>query len=262
MACRNVEKGEEAAQGIRTGAAGAKVEVASLDLASLDSVRGFAKDFLERHGGLDLLISNAGIMAPPRSATADGFEMQFGTNHLGHFALTGLLLESMREREDGRVVTVSSTAHRMGKISFDDLQGERRYSRWRAYGQSKLANLLFMFELERHLVAAGWPIRSVAAHPGYAATHLQSTGPPLIETILMKVSNAVIAQSAEMGALPTLFAATAPGVEGGSFIGPGGMGQQRGHPAFVVPNQASRDEQVAERLWGVSEELTGVQYPV
>jgi NAD(P)-dependent dehydrogenase (short-subunit alcohol dehydrogenase family) len=200
------------------------------------------------------------VMAPPRRETADGFELQIGTNHLGHFALTGLLIGSMHGREDARVVTVSSGAHRMGRISFDDLQGERRYNRWRAYGQSKLANLLFMFELDRRLRAAGSKVTSLAAHPGYAATNLQSASAPTIDRLVMVVTNFVLAQSAEMGALPLLYAATEPGLEGGTYVGPDGIGEQRGHPKLVVPNRAARNESAARRLWAVSEELTGVNY--
>jgi NAD(P)-dependent dehydrogenase (short-subunit alcohol dehydrogenase family) len=199
-------------------------------------------------------------MAPPRSTTAEGFELQLGTNHLGHFALTALLIDTMEGRDDARVVTVSSGAHRIGRMQFDDLQGERRYNRWRAYGQSKLANLLFALELDRRLRAAGFAIRSVAAHPGYAATNLQSAAPPTIDRVVMAVTNRLVAQSAEMGALPILYAATYPGLEGGSFVGPDGIGEQRGHPTLVAPSRAARDEAVARRLWAVSEELTGAPF--
>ncbi|MEA2123933.1 MAG: hypothetical protein QOI80_715, partial [Solirubrobacteraceae bacterium] len=176
LACRNTDKGDEAAAQIRGDVAGAKVAVAKLDLGSLDSVRAFASGYT---GDLDLLINNAGVMAPPRKETADGFELQFGTNHLGHFALTAQLLARMEDRDDARVVTLSSGAHRIGKIEFDDLQRERHYNRWRAYGQSKLANLLFALELDRRLRAAGSGVKSLAAHPGYAATNLQSAAAPL-----------------------------------------------------------------------------------
>jgi NAD(P)-dependent dehydrogenase (short-subunit alcohol dehydrogenase family) len=252
IACRNTEKGEAARRGME-----GPVEVEALDLGSLESVHAFADRF---QGGLDLLINNAGVMAPPRSETADGFELQLGTNHLGHFALTGLLLGAMDGRDDARVVTVTSTAHRMGSIDFDDLQSEGRYSRWRAYGQSKLANLLFALELDRRLRAAGSRIRSLVAHPGYAATNLQSSAPPLLDRMVMAVSNRLVAQSADMGALPQLYAATYPGLEGGTFIGPDGFREQRGHPKAVTPSRDARDEEVARRLWEVSEELTGVHY--
>jgi NAD(P)-dependent dehydrogenase (short-subunit alcohol dehydrogenase family) len=258
LACRDTTKGDEARKRIRIDIPDADIDVAALDLASLAAVRDFAERITGEGTGLDLLINNAGVMAPPRSETADGFELQLGTNHLGHFALTAQLLGSMERREDARVVTVSSGAHYMGKINFDDLQSERRYSRWRAYGQSKLASLLFAFELDRRLRAAGSPIKSVAAHPGYAATNLQSAAPPLLDRMVMMVTNRVLAQSAAMGALPQLYAATYPGVEGGAFIGPDGIAEQRGHPKQVHSSRAARDEETARRLWDVSEELTGV----
>lgn len=260
LACRDTEKGTAAAQGISSAVPNAAVEVAALDLSSLASVRAFAERYRSEHASLDLLINNAGVMAPPRRETADGFELQFGTNHLGHFALTGLLLAAMEGRDDARVVTVSSGAHRMGRINFDDLQGARKYRRWGAYGQSKLANLLFAFELDRRLRAAGSPISSVAAHPGYAATNLQFAAPPLPDRMLMFFGNRLLAQSAEMGALPTLYAATYPGLESGAYIGPGGFMEQRGHPKPVGSTAAARDEKVAARLWQVSEELTGVSF--
>jgi NAD(P)-dependent dehydrogenase (short-subunit alcohol dehydrogenase family) len=257
MACRDDAKATAAASDI-----GDNVEVAVLDLASLASVRAFAEDFRTKGAGLDLLINNAGVMAPPRQTTVDGFELQFGTNHLGHFALTGLLLETMSGRGDARIVTVSSGAHRMGRINFEDLQGERKYRRWGWYGQSKLANLLFTFELNRRLRAAGSSIKAVAAHPGYSATHLQSASAPAFDRTLMSVTNRLFAQSAEMGGLPTLYAATYPGLEGGSYVGPDGFMEQRGHPRLVGTTSAARDEEVAARLWEVSEELTGVTFPL
>jgi NAD(P)-dependent dehydrogenase (short-subunit alcohol dehydrogenase family) len=249
-----LKKGEEALRSIP----GAEVELEELDLSSLDSVRGFAERYRGAHDGLDLLINNAGVMAAPRGRTTDGFELHFGTNHLGHFALTGLLIGAMEGREDARVVTLSSTAHRAGRIAFDNLGGDRHYFRWRAYSQSKLANLLFAFELERRLREAGSTIKSMAAHPGYAATNLQFAGPPLLDQLVMRVGNAVIAQSEDMGALPTLYAATEPGLPRGTFVGPDGIGEQRGHPKPVSPNRAARDEDVARRLWDVSEQMTGV----
>jgi NAD(P)-dependent dehydrogenase (short-subunit alcohol dehydrogenase family) len=260
LACRDTAKGEAALSEIVAGHADAKGVVSELDLSSLASVRAFAERYLAEHKTLDLLVNNAGVMAPPRRETTDGFELQFGTNHLGHFALTGLLIEAMEGREDARVVTVSSGAHRMGHIDFDDLQGERKYRRWGAYGQSKLANLLFTLELERRLRAADSMVRAVAAHPGYAATNLQFAAAPKLDRMLMSVANRVMAQSAEMGALPTLYAATAPGVEGGAYIGPDGFREMRGYPTLVTGTAASRDAQAAERLWAVSEELTGVKF--
>jgi NAD(P)-dependent dehydrogenase (short-subunit alcohol dehydrogenase family) len=258
MACRNLEKGHTAVEKIRAAVPGAQLQLEELDLASLESVRGFAERFKATHDGLDLLINNAGVMAPPRRRTADGFELQFGTNHLGHFLLTALLLDAMEGRDDARVVTLSSNAHKFGRIAFDNLGGDRRYFRWRAYGQSKLANLLFMLELDRRLRADGSTVKSLGAHPGYAATNLQSAAPPLFDRVVMKVGNAVVAQSDEMGALPVLYAATQPGLQGGTYVGPDGPGEQRGYPTIVQPNGAARKEETARRLWQVSEELTGV----
>jgi NAD(P)-dependent dehydrogenase (short-subunit alcohol dehydrogenase family) len=260
LACRNQAKGREARRAIETRAPTARVEVAELDLASLDSVRAFAERLRSEHDGIDLLINNAGVMATPRGRTSDGFELQFGTNHLGHFALTGLLIDMLEGRDDARVVTLSSGAHRIGKIAFDNLGGERRYFRWRAYGQSKLANLLFALELDRRLCAAGSAVKSVAAHPGYAATNLQHAGPTRLDELLMVLPNKVIAQNDEMGALPTLYAASKPGIEGGTYVGPDGLAEQRGHPTQVAPNAAARDEAVARRLWEVSEQMTGVSF--
>ena len=259
LACRNLDKGRASLADVQRAATGPPPELEELDLASLESVRAFAERFRTSHGGLDLLINNAGVMAPPRGETADGFELQFGTNHLGHFALTGLLLPMMEGRDDARVVTLSSMAHRFGRIALDNLDGRRRYFRWRAYAQSKLANLLFALELDRRLRAAGSTVKSLAAHPGYAATNLQTAAPPLFDRLVMRVSNAVVAQSDEMGALPTLYAVTEPGLEGGTYVGPGGPGEARGHPTVVQPTRAARDEQTARRLWQVSEELTGVR---
>jgi len=263
LAVRNAQKGAEAASTIQTAVPSAEIEVGSLDLSSLASVRGFAEWVAREHEGLDLLINNAGVMAAsPRQKTADGFELQFGTNHLGHFALTGLLLDRMAGRDDARVVTVSSGAHRMGRIKFDDLQSERSYGRWRAYGQSKLSNLLFAFELDRRLRAAGSTVRSLAAHPGYAATNLQFAAAPRLDRMVMAVGNRLMAQSAEMGALPLLYAATYPGLEGGTYVGPDSFFEQRGHPKPVGTSPAARGEEAARRLWAMSEELTGLQFRI
>ena len=263
LACRNTEKGAEARRQIEAALPGVGLEVGRLDLASLGSVREFAQLFSAKHNGLDLLINNAGVMAVSRRRLTDeGFELQFGTNHLGHFALTALLIETMSGREDARVVNVSSGAHRMGRIDFDDLQGERSYRRWGAYGQSKLANLLFAFELDRRLRAAGSSIRSVAAHPGYAATNLQSAAAPPADRMFMSFTNKIFAQSAEMGALPILYAATAADIEGGKYIGPGGFMEQRGYPKVVEARPSAYDEDVAARLWEVSEELTGIEFKI
>ncbi len=260
LACRNTEKAEVAAAAIRAGAPDATVVVEGLDLASLASVREFCVRFAAERPGLDLLINNAGVMASPRRQTEDGFELQLGTNHLGHFALTGLLLPLMQGREDARVVTVSSTAHKLGHVNFDNLQGERRYFRWFAYCQSKLANVLFALELERRLRAAGSDLKSLAAHPGYADTNLQNAAPPALDRALFALTDRLFAQNAEMGALPELYAATRPNLDGGLFIGPDGFEEQRGHPRVVRPVAAGRDEAAAARLWEVSEELTGVGY--
>jgi NAD(P)-dependent dehydrogenase (short-subunit alcohol dehydrogenase family) len=258
MACRNLDKGHSAVEAIRADAPDAEVQLDELDLASLASVRDFAERFRATHDGLDLLINNAGVMGTPRRRTADGFELQFGTNHLGHFALTTALLDAMEGRDDARVVTLSSTAHKMGRINFDNLNGDRHYFRWNAYGQSKLANLLFALELDRRLRASGSTVKSLAAHPGYAATNLQSAGPPLFDRLVMVASNALIAQSDEMGALPTLYAATQPGLEGGTYVGPDSFREQRGHPTIVQPNGRARDPDTARRLWDVSERMTAV----
>jgi NAD(P)-dependent dehydrogenase (short-subunit alcohol dehydrogenase family) len=261
LACRNTDKGREAAESIHGDAPAASVAVAKLDLASLDSVRGFAERFGTQRDGLDLLINNAGVMAvAPRAETADGFELQFGTNHLGPFALTGLLLERMQGREDARVVTVSSTAHRYGKIRLQDLQAERRYRRWRAYCQSKLANVLFARELERRLKDAGSTVSALAAHPGYAVTNLQTAAPPRRDRAVFAVTNRLFGQSAAQGALSELYAATRPNLDGGLFIGPDGFDEQRGHPKVVAPAKRGRDGAVAAELWKRSEELTGVSY--
>jgi NAD(P)-dependent dehydrogenase (short-subunit alcohol dehydrogenase family) len=254
LAVRDRAKGEEAAATI-TGT----TEVRPLDLASLDSVRAFAASW---QGSIDLLINNAGVMIPPLSRTADGFELQFGTNHLGHFALTNLLLPHVAAT--GRVVTVSSDAHRAGAIDFDDLNWERRrYRPWRAYGQSKLANLLFTGELQRRLTEAGSTVKATAAHPGYAATNLQShSGSRVVAFAMKQLGNRLIAQDAAGGALPTLYAAVAD-IPGGSFAGPSGpfgLGL-RGAPTLVGRSAAARDEEVARRLWTASESLTGVTFP-
>lgn len=251
LAVRDIAKGAEAARRIP-----AAVEVRELDLADLDSVRRFAGAW---DGGLDVLINNAGVMAPPLRRTAQGFESQFGTNHLGHYALTGLLLRHLLRAERPRVVTVSSGAHRMGKIRFGDLQSEEGYSPWRAYGQSKLANLLFTFELQRRADRAGADVTSTAAHPGYAATNLQSGTSNKAQDAVLTVLNRIVAQSAEAGALPTLFAAVEP-LPGAAYVGPGGPGELRGSPRLVDASSAAKDPAVAAALWAVSEELTGVGY--
>jgi NAD(P)-dependent dehydrogenase (short-subunit alcohol dehydrogenase family) len=267
LAVRDTSKGGAAVARITSQTPQASVRVARLDLADLASVRDFAQTWAEANAdGLDLLINNAGVMAIPRRLTADGFEMQFGTNHLGHFALTGLLLPALVARPRSRVVTVSSGAHRFGKMNFDDLMGERSYHAWRAYGQSKLSNLLFTSELQRRLDANSLPLLALAAHPGYANTNLQAVGPQMSGrswlTKPMDLANKVLAQSAEMGSLPTLFAATAAGLPGDSFVGPDGFMEQRGYPRLVDRTSAAKSAVDAARLWTVSEQLTGVHYPL
>ncbi len=250
LAVRDVEKGEAAAATIPGDR-----EVRQLDLADLASVRAFAEAWT---GALDVLVNNAGIMAIPERRTADGFEMQIGTNHLGHFALTNLLLPHLTDR----VVTLSSQAHRAGSIRLDDLNWEQGgYRSWAAYGQSKLANLLFTSELQRRLEEVGSPVRALAAHPGYAATNLQSRSENRLMRLLMQVGNAVVAQSDEMGALPTLYAVTQD-LPGNSYVGPDGFQQNRGHPTLVDRSDKANDPEVARRLWERSEELTGIGFPL
>jgi len=250
LAVRDTAKGEQAAAGMP-----GVVDVRRLDLADLASVREFADGW---EGDLDVLINNAGVMATPETRTKDGFELQIGTNHLGHFALTNLLLPRIRDR----VVTVSSVAHGIGKIRLDDLNWDRGgYKRWPAYGQSKLANLLFTTELQRRLTEAGSDVRAMAAHPGYAATNLQQHTGNFIQNTFMAISNRIVAQSDEMGALPTLYAATQD-IPGDSYVGPDGFQEQRGHPTLVGRSAAARDHATAERLWELSEQLTGVSFPL
>src|SRR5574340_257436 len=247
LACRNTEKAAKVAASI-----GANAEVRRLDLADLASVREFAESI----DTVDVLVNNAGVMALPLRRTADGFEMQIGTNHLGHFALTGLLLDRIRDR----VVTMSSFMHRIGRIDLDDLNWEsRRYYRWPAYGQSKLANLLFTYELQRRLTEAGSPVRALASHPGYSRTGLMFHT-ETIQDYVMGLGNVLFAQSAKMGALPALYAATVPDVVGGSYFGPGWPLQLHGHPKQVGSNKKSRDEDIARDLWALSQKLTGVEY--
>ena len=264
LACRDQAKGRAAEQQIRAAQPRASTALMTLDLASLADIRRFAEALRAAHPRLDVLMNNAGVMALPYRKTADGFEMQIGTNHLGHFALTGLLLDRLLATPGARIVTLSSGAHRLGKIRFDDLNWEHGYGRWRAYGQSKLANLLFTYELQRRLAAAGAGAISVAAHPGYAATNLQAAAPRMDGSRVMErltdLSNALFSQSAAMGALPQLYAAVAPAVRGGEYYGPDGIGEIWGHPRPVVSNAASRDSDAARRLWELSERLSGVRF--
>jgi NAD(P)-dependent dehydrogenase (short-subunit alcohol dehydrogenase family) len=253
LACRDERRGTEALQRLRTDAPEASAELSLLDLADLTSVRKFADGFAGERSGLDILVDNAGVMAlSERRETADGFEMQFGTNHLGHFALTGLLLPQLQARPGSRVVAVTSWGHKVGKMNFDDLQWEKSYRKWLAYGRSKLANLLFTFEFDRRARAAGCSVIATVAHPGYADTNLQAG-------TSFQWSN-FMAQSAADGALPTLYGATAPDAQGGEFYGPSGFLQQHGTPERVKASKKAYDTATARRLWEVSEELTGVTY--
>lgn len=260
LACRSAERGRAALDRIKAAVPEGDVTLGSLDLADLASVR----DFADQHGGaaLDILVNNAGVMAIPRRATADGFEMQFGTNHLGHFALTGLLLPVLLTRPGARVVTVTSMAAWGGRLNFNDLQSVRSYHRWPAYCQAKLANLVFAKELDRRVEA----LTSTAAHPGYAATNLQQVGPRMSGSRLREglygVLNKTVAQSDAMGALPSLYAATASDVQGGACYGPRGPFQQRGKPTKVRTSPHAAKPGPARRLWEVSEELTGVSYDI
>jgi NAD(P)-dependent dehydrogenase (short-subunit alcohol dehydrogenase family) len=261
LAVRNLDKGNEAAARIRAANRGADVAVQRLDLSSLESVRAAAEALRSAYPSIDLLINNAGVMFTPRQRTVDGFELQFGTNHLGHFALTGLLLDRMFVA-GGRVVTVSSNGHRlMADIHFDDLQWERRYNRFAAYGQAKLANLLFTYELQRRLAESGKPTIAVAAHPGASNTELTRYLPAIVRPA-ERLMAPLISQRPEMGALPSLRAATDPTAVGGQYYGPDGRGQQRGFPTLVESSKRSHDPELQHRLWQVSEELTGVSFPV
>ncbi|MFF4901615.1 oxidoreductase [Streptomyces sp. NPDC001068] len=259
LACRSEARGQEAGDRMAAEVPDAHIEFRRLDLADLASVRDFAASF--PYGRLDLLVNNAGVMAPPRGRTADGFETQFGVNHLGHFALTGLLVPVLLSTPAARVVTVSSMLHVMSNVDLDDVNSERRYRRWVAYARSKTANLLFVHELTRRVDAHGGDLVAAAAHPGYAATELQTAGPRAEgrrgAERLMRAANAVFAQSAEAGALPTLYAATAPGVRPDSFTGPSTV-MWRGAPAPSRRAPWTRDDTMARRLWEASEQLTGV----
>ncbi|MHA7284990.1 oxidoreductase [Arthrobacter sp. MDT3-44] len=257
LACRNEQRGRDAEQKVRSLTGSGRVVLRVLDLASLESVRTFAAGITDP---VSILVNNAGVMATPRSTTADGFELQFGTNHLGHFALTGLLLENLRDAGSARVVTLSSLAHKRGRIDFDDLQSERGYRRWGAYGQSKIANLYFMVELDRRARTAGWDLTSVAAHPGLANTNLTAgmQVPAMLDVLGGFVK--LMSQSDAAGALPTLYAATSPEVRGGDYYGPSGPGETRGAPRLVAPVPRVLDRDIAVRLWNRSVELTGVDY--
>jgi NAD(P)-dependent dehydrogenase (short-subunit alcohol dehydrogenase family) len=260
LAVRNLDKGKQAAATISNASPGADVTVQRLDLSSLDSVREAAAELRTRYDRIDLLINNAGVMYTPQSTTADGFELQFGTNHLGHFALTGLLLDKLLATPGSRVVTVSSVGHRIrSRIDFDDLDFQNGYSRVAAYGRSKLANLLFTYELQRRLAQADASTVAVAAHPGGSNTELVRNSPWALRAV-NTVFGSLVAQSAAMGALPTLRAATDPNVVGGEYYGPDGFRELRGHPVVVASSRRSHETDTQQRLWTVSEQLTGVTY--
>ena len=264
LGCRSASKGQAALERLKATISGASAEMVLLDVASLASVRAFAENFLARGTGLDVLINNAGVMAlPTREMTEDGFERQFATNHLGHFALTGLLLPALKRVVAARVVSVASLAHRNGKVEWDNLQSERSYDPMGAYNNTKLENLLFAKELDRRVKAAASTLVSVAAHPGVAKTSVFENGPGEkggLRTKVMKLVVSVMAQDDAMGALPTEYAATASDVEGGDYIGPNGFGELKGYPIKVKPRANALDEGAAKRLWEVSEQLTGVRF--
>jgi NAD(P)-dependent dehydrogenase (short-subunit alcohol dehydrogenase family) len=262
LAVRNLDKGKDAVDRITAKNPKADVALQQLDLTSLDAIRTASDELKKAYERIDLLINNAGVMYTDKATTKDGFELQFGTNHLGHFALTGLLLDRLLPVAGSRVVTVKSVGHRiLAKIHFDDLQAERSYNRVAAYGQSKLANLMFTYELQRRLAAKGEPTIALAAHPGGSDTKLTRNLPRLIKPV-GEVVWSMVTQSAEMGALPTVRAATDPTAQGGQYYGPDGLGEQRGYPKVVRSSRQSHDEAIQRRLWTVSEELTAVTYPV
>ena len=258
MTARDLDKGRRAHAALMATRPKGSAELRRLDLADLDDVETFAGQLLRESDRLDLLVNNAGVMMPPRSLTRQGHELQFGVNHLAHFALTARLLPLLREGRDSRVVTLSSDLHKRGRIHFDDLTGANKYGRIAYYAQSKFANTLFALELDRRLRAARLPVKSLLAHPGYAATNLQMSGPSGVLKLFMRIGNRFFAQPADMGVLPQLYAATAAEVRGGQFFGPDGANEKKGYPTQVQPVAAARDEALAERLWRISEELTGV----
>ena len=261
LAVRNLDKGEAARTDIAAGLPDADVSIQVLDLASLDSIRAAAAALHERFDAIDLLINNAGVMFTPRSTTADGFELQLGVNHLGHFAVTGLLLDLMLSVDGSRIVTVSSGAHKFSSsFDLDDLAGTDGYNRTAAYGRSKVANLLFTYELQRRLVVAGAPTIALAAHPGGSNTELARNAPAAMRAV--GVVFRPFMQSAAMGALPTLRAATDPNAVGGQYYGPDGFGEFRGYPVLVESNDRSHDEALQRGLWEASQTLTGVVFPV
>jgi len=264
LACRDLEKAAAALETVEASATAAAPSVIALDLADLSSIETAAEAIAGRVDHIDVLMNNAGVMAIPLRRTADDFEMQFGTNHLGHFALTGRLLPLLLAADKPRVVSTSSQAHRIGKMRWDDLHWRNRYSKWMAYGQSKLANLLFSFELDRRAKKDGGALLAAAAHPGYASTHLQAAGPEMAGSPLMEramdLGNRIVAQSDADGALPQLYVATMPNVTGGEYYGPDGPFEMRGSPKKVGCTSAARDASAARRLWEISEKETGVTF--
>lgn len=266
MACRNAEKGEAALKKIRAECPGADLELASLDLAELDSVQSFSDHYITNNAHLHLLVNNAGLMAIPLRRTSRGFEMQFGVNHLGHFALTCYLWPVLKDTEGSRIVNVSSLSHRVGRIRFEDIHWEKEYRKWGAYAMSKLANLLFTRELANRLDQKGLPVTATSAHPGYTNTDLQIKGPLMNGSALMAYSfslaNRLVAQPAKMGALPVLYAATATGVQQGSFFGPDGCLRLRGYPVPAKPHPVRVNDEDAGRLWQLSEKLTGLEFRI
>ena len=262
LACRDLEKGEAAKREIEKSGITGLARVWKLDLADLDSVRTFGSKFLDTYDRLHLLINNAGLMATPYRRTAQDFEMQFGVNHLGHFVLTATLWPAIVATEGARVVTAGSSAHHFGKIRFTDIHWENGYRKWGAYGMSKLANLLFTRELANRILASGFDVLSVAAHPGYANTNLQVKGVNRIKVALFGLANRLVAQSAEKGALSTLYAATAADVGQGTYYGPHGFMRLTGWPAPDRPNEKRVTDESATRLWELSESLTGCKFPV
>ncbi len=256
MAVRDEAKGAAARNALRDENPTAQLEIRHLDLADLSTVRAFAATVTRA----DVLINNAGVMMPPRTLTEQGYELQFGVNHLGHFALTALLFDVLTKSDDPRVVTVTSVAHKRGRIHLDDLHGEHKYSRSGFYAQSKLANVVFGLELNRRLRASGIGMRSVLAHPGTVATNLQSAGPTGLTKVAAQLSTRLLAQDAAMGALPLLYAATNPDVESGQLIGPDARNESKGYPTVVEPLDAARDRELARRLWELSEDLSGLKF--
>lgn len=253
LAVRDEKKGNTAVKTISNDLPNAKIETINLDLSSLESVKKFVDTFSKKHKGLDILVNNAGVMIPPYGKTKDGFELQFGTNHLGHFALTGLLLPFLKQSQGGRIVTVSSLAHRRGNINFEDLNWETRdYNAWQAYADSKIANLYFTHELARKLNDANTKV--LASHPGFTRTNLQRN------SLLFRTLNPLLSQKTSMGALPSLRAATDKSAQSGEYYGPGGWGEYRGHPITVDSIELAKDEEIAKKLWRVSEDLTGVKF--